>query len=115
MKQKSYRAVKERAELDQCLIAWLTAAHENDPLRGVWAMYDILPHSNQVNLVRAKANSLRMLQSITELFEQTKEWEEEWAQSLFAVVMDYECHLKSRGKEISVVNSHVPKKTKVSH
>lgn len=78
-------------------------------------MYDILPYSNRVNLVRAKASSLRTFQNITELFDETKEWEEEWAHSLFTVVMDYERDLESRGKGISVVNSHVPKKTKVSY
>ncbi|KAF8232785.1 hypothetical protein L208DRAFT_1126894, partial [Tricholoma matsutake] len=76
------------------LISWVKSAHENDPLCGVRAMYDILSHQQRIKLVRASMKSIQSSEDIVTLLEETNEWGKEWAGPLADLVMKYNEELK---------------------
>lgn len=111
-KRPTYRRVCDRAELDTRIISWLQSASEQDPLRGVRAMYDILSHKQRTKLVRAPAKSIRSTSKLAEILEETAEWKGEWADSLLEVIIMYDADLAAKKK---AANVPAQKKSKTNH
>ena len=101
--------VKQRHMLDDHLIKWLITTTQSDGSR---AGCDILSDQNCSLLVRAPPNSLHSPSHITQLLDETAEWEKDWAALLLEVISMYD-------KQIVVVLSTskllVQKKVKTSH
>ena len=97
----------------------LKRIHETDPLHGI-QMNDILSFQQRFNLVCVHPTSVRSLQDMTKLMEETDEWAMEWATSLFNVISQYDQELQStkwgRKKCVkSTVDDHVQKKLKTAN
>jgi hypothetical protein len=91
-----YRPIPEREILDQNVIKWLKDSSENDPLRGVRTIYDILSIPARRKLVSAAPGSVRSSEAIISLLEETPEWGEEWSASLLEVIAKFDCDLASQ-------------------
>lgn len=91
-----YRPLPEREVLDRNVIQWLKSASENDPLRGVRTMYDILSIPARRKLVSAASGSVRSCEAIISLLEETPEWGEEWAASLLEVIKNFDHDIASQ-------------------
>ncbi|KAF8233695.1 hypothetical protein L208DRAFT_1265478 [Tricholoma matsutake] len=109
-KRPTYRPTKDWPALDSRLVSWLKSVHENDPLRGVRAMYDILSHQKHVKLVRTSSKSIRSPEDIVTLLEETNEWGKEWAGPLAELVMTYNVELKATASK----SNHPQKKRKTT-
>jgi hypothetical protein len=91
-----YRPIPEREVLDQKVIEWLKISSENDPLRGVRTMYDILSIPARRKLVSAASGSICSREAIISLLEETPEWGVEWSASLLEVIVNYDNGLASQ-------------------
>lgn len=111
-KRPTYRRICDRAALDDRIISWLQTSSEQDPLRGIRAMYDILSHKQRSKLVRAPAKSICTAAKLVELLEETEEWRGEWANSLLEVVVAYDRELAETKKKSAPVP--IQKKSKSS-
>ena len=92
-KKNVYRENNKRESLDKKVINWLEEAVENDKLQGTRASYDILSYQQRVRLVCAPPDVVRSPAAIVALLEESEEWAEEWAQSLYAVVSAYDAEI----------------------
>lgn len=92
----AYRSKAERPALDFRLIKWLENEHACDPLRDVRPPYHILSHTQREKLIRVHRNSIKASSDITELLDESKEWETEWANKIYQIIDSYNTELDAQ-------------------
>ncbi|KAG6905096.1 hypothetical protein DXG01_004885, partial [Tephrocybe rancida] len=86
-----YRKKKDQYALEDRILTWLqSAATATDQTQ---AMYDILAFPQHQVLIRALFKTINTVSKMAAFLEETLKWEEEWGQSLFDVIEQYEGEL----------------------
>lgn len=85
-----FRPTWERHGLDLLLIAWVEYEHSQDPFSAFRTPYDILSRTQRDLLVRTQYSAITSASSITNILNETSEWEEEWAEKIYNVIRDYQ-------------------------
>ena len=67
-------------------------------------MYDILSFQQRLDLVRAHPRTIQSPQDITKLLKETEEWSDEWAESLFLVISQYDKDIGSGNRKKRIKN-----------
>lgn len=89
----NYRPPIERNALDLRLLTWLTSSVQSNQNIGHFTPYDILSHRQRVVLVRSPASLLFSADAITNILDESAEWKETYADSLFEVIRKYDADL----------------------
>lgn len=95
-----YRPTLERNPLDLRIITWLASMVEGSHNRCPRSPYDILSHRQRLLLVRSPAALLSSSDSIAEVLDESSEWKDSYADSLFEVIRNYDAELAAARRKI---------------
>ena len=100
----TYQKVVDWPTLDSHVIEWLQNASLNNVLQGVRMMYDILSFQQQLDLVHTHPRTIQLPQDMIKLLKETEEWSEEWAESLFLMISQYDKDIGSGNRKKQIKN-----------
>lgn len=76
----------ERPFLEFRLLQWLKYEHSINPLHSAWPPHLILSQTQRMTLVCTHPTKIRSEHDITTILDESKEWADEWAAKVFAVI-----------------------------
>jgi hypothetical protein len=86
--QVRYRPTWERHALDLKLISWVAEQVSHDRL--LRSPYDILSRLKREILVKTKFETITSSSTITQILEETTEWESAWAEKIYKVLCEFQ-------------------------
>ncbi|KAF8871288.1 P-loop containing nucleoside triphosphate hydrolase protein [Infundibulicybe gibba] len=96
-KRIKYRPVKERDGLEHQLKIWLYNAYMNSPHRFSQRASLILDEPSIHSLVKVDPKNIKTPSDITQILNQTTEWESNWSRPIYKVITAYDRSLSSAG------------------
>ena len=100
-----YHPTKDWPALDYRLIEWLKVEHATDSLRAVRPPHLILSQTQCLTLMCVHPTKITLPSNITALIEESAEWGDEWADTLFKVLVLFNA-------DLATLNSQKGKKQK---
>jgi hypothetical protein len=84
-----YRPTWERQALDELLISWVQS-HLDKPNAVFRSSYDILSYSQREMLIKARYENITSPSVITQILNESPEWEALWAQGLYELIQNFQ-------------------------